>query len=201
VLQGFVADKVLDRDLLAAADKVRGRFRAFLVTALDNYAANQFRHESAGRRNPAGKLMTLDVDGAADPVAPTVAHDSFDVAWARELLRESLRRTRDECLATGRADLWDVLASRVLAPALREDEPIGYAELVRRHGYATPKHAANALITAKRRFEQARRGVIAEYVLDDDELEAELSSLGEILRSAAHFDRHPAGGAGSSEPV
>lgn len=192
LLQAFVAEKVLERDLLAAADQARGRFRAFLVTALENYAANQFRYESAGCRNPAGsgagKLLTLDVDGAPDPVAQSAPHDGFDVAWAREVLREAVARTREECLATGRADLWDVLSSRVLAPALSGSEPTSYAELVARHGYATPKHAQNALITAKRRFEQALRWVVAEYVLDEDELDAELDGLGEILRAAAHLE-------------
>jgi RNA polymerase sigma-70 factor (ECF subfamily) len=192
LLQGFVAEKVLERDLLAAADQARGRFRAFLVTALENYAANQVRHESAGCRNPAGsgagKLLTLDVDGAPDPAARAVPHDGFDVAWAREVLREAVVRTREECLATGRADLWDVLSSRVVAPALGDSQRTGYTELVARHGYATPKHAQNALTTAKRRFEQVLRGVIAEYVLDDEELEAELDGLGEILRTAAQLE-------------
>src|SRR5678815_584864 len=43
LLQGFIADKVLERDLLATADRERGRFRSFLITALNNYAANQLR--------------------------------------------------------------------------------------------------------------------------------------------------------------
>jgi RNA polymerase sigma-70 factor (ECF subfamily) len=215
VLQGFVAEKVLERDLLAAADQARGRFRAFLVTALDNYATNRFRHDSAGRRNPAncgaGKLLTLDLDGASEPVDRAAGHDPFDVAWAREVLREAVRRTREECLGTGRADLWDVLSSRLLAPALGNGEPISYAELVTRHGYETPKHAANALVTAKRRFEQVLRGVVAEYVLDDEELEAEINGLGDVLRSAAHYEgtdhrgaevgRHGTDGNGLRDPV
>src|SRR4051812_38640775 len=35
VLQGFVADKVLERNLIALADRERGRFRTFLLAALD----------------------------------------------------------------------------------------------------------------------------------------------------------------------
>src|SRR5437762_6995431 len=37
LLNGFLADKVLERDLVARADRSRGRFRTFLLTALDRY--------------------------------------------------------------------------------------------------------------------------------------------------------------------
>ena len=50
--------------------------------------------------------------------------------------------------------------------SLDDAAPLGYGQLVERLGYATPKAAANALVTAKRRFEQALRSVIAEYVAD-----------------------------------
>src|SRR3954451_16950643 len=45
LLQSFVADRVLQHELLASADARRGRFRAFLVTALDRFASNHFRDQ------------------------------------------------------------------------------------------------------------------------------------------------------------
>ena len=93
-----------------------------------------------------------------------------------------------ECLAAGREDLWEVLHVRVLKPALNDAEPMGYEEMVKRYGYASPKQAANALVTAKRRFEQAVRSVIAEYVGDEAELEQELAELGSVLGAAPHMD-------------
>jgi DNA-directed RNA polymerase specialized sigma24 family protein len=190
LLQSFVAEKVLERDLLAAADAARGRFRGFLVTSLDNFAANRLRHDLAARRTPAGaKVLGIGDDPAWEPGAATAGGggwDAFDVEWAREVLRESLRRMREECHAAGRDDLWEVLEARVVAPAMNGSEPAPYAELVRRHGYATPKHAANVLITAKRRFEQCLRSVLGEYVSDDQELDHELATLGDVLAAAAH---------------
>ena len=186
LLQSFVADKVIGADLLAAADRERGRFRALLVTALNNFASNQLRHEKAERRSPKGAaVLRLDPSLEAATASPC---DSFDVAWARQVLAEALRRMQAECVAGGREDLWKVLQVRLLGPALSDTEPMGYEEMVRRYGYASPKHAANALVTAKRRFEQAVRSVIAEYVGDDAELEHELVALRNVLGAAPHVE-------------
>ena len=199
LLQGFVAAKVIERNLLGAADRARGRFRAFLVTALNHFVANQLRHDRAGKRAPRdAKVLALDAEAGLDPADERATADAFDVAWAREALAEALRRVRDECLACGRADLWEVLEVRVLAPALDGAEPLAYAEMVRRFGYATPKQAANALVTAKRRLEQALRSVVAEYASDEQDLEHELAALAAALAAAPHTgsggddDRHGA---------
>ena len=192
---------MIERNLLARADRARGRFRWFLAAALNDYCANQLRADTAGKRVPAGvKLVSLAEgleagagaaahDGPAAGADGAVAAHAFDVAWAREAMAEALRRMRDECVACSRADLWQVFEWRVLGPALDDAAPVGYAELVQALGYATPKAAANALVTAKRRFEQALRSVIAEYVGDDEELELELAGLGDVLASAAQLER------------
>src|SRR4051794_36682601 len=41
LLQGFIADKVIEYNLLGYADRGRGKFRTFLLTALDRFAANR----------------------------------------------------------------------------------------------------------------------------------------------------------------
>lgn len=191
LVQGFIADKVLEKDLLARADKARGRFRHFLQTSLNNYAANQLRSETAERRAPRGAKV-LSLDKALDPPAGGNGHartfDTFDVAWARELIAEAVRRMREGCIESDREDLWAVFESRVLAPAIGTAEPFPYEELVRRFGYASPEEVYTARVTALRRFDRALRAVLSEYVSDEDELEAELKALGEVLSSAAARD-------------
>ena len=200
LLQGFVAEKVIERNFLAVADPARGQFRAFLATALDNFAKNQFRHDGAHKRAPSnGKVLAWDAQAGLDPAVPGVeAADPFDIVWARQALSEAVRRTREKCLADGRADLWGVLEVRVLAPALDGAEPLPYGEMVRRFGYATPKQAANALVTAKRRLELELRATLAEYLTNEDELEQELASLGHILKIAPHASLEDAGHFGAA---
>src|SRR4051812_29315705 len=126
LLQAFVADKVIERNLLARADRARGRFRGFLAAALNNYCANQLRADTARKRVPSGaKLVPLadgmEADSAHD--GPAATGDAFDLAWAREAMAEALRRMRDECVAYGRADLWQVFEWRVLGPTLDDAAP------------------------------------------------------------------------------
>ena len=52
ILQNFLTDRVLENNLLALANESRGRFRNFLRTALNNFASNYKRSQSAGVRSP-----------------------------------------------------------------------------------------------------------------------------------------------------
>src|SRR4051794_5996653 len=52
LLQGFLADKVLEQRLIGHADPQRGRFRTFLLAALDRYVVDQHRHGAARKRSP-----------------------------------------------------------------------------------------------------------------------------------------------------
>lgn len=64
--QGFFQEIVLGRQLFQAADKSRGRFRSFLLAALNHYVASQHRKEIARKRqspHPMIDLETLDING------------------------------------------------------------------------------------------------------------------------------------------
>ena len=52
VLQDFVAGKILERDLIAKANQELGKFRTFLLTALDRFLLNRSGTQSpkTGRR-------------------------------------------------------------------------------------------------------------------------------------------------------
>jgi RNA polymerase sigma-70 factor (ECF subfamily) len=184
---------------LARADRGRGRFRAFLLSSLNHFAANELRADMAGKRAPRNgrPVLSLDADNAPDPPAGGPARDgcdAFDVAWAREALAEALRRMRADCAADGRPDLWDVFDARVLAPAFEDADPTAPGDLARRHGYRSEKAAGNALVTAKRRFEQVLRSVLAEHAADEDDLDDELADLRAALVNAPRLPPAPSTG-------
>src|SRR5688572_27950274 len=124
LLQGFIASRILDSKLLATAAPARGKFRTLLSTSLDRYVINQRRHASAQKR---GGARAVSLGEAADDVAsafssPAASHE-FDVAWVRQVLRESVYRLRLECEREGRHDLWTLFERRILRPALEGVEP------------------------------------------------------------------------------
>ena len=183
LLQGFVAERVLERNLLARADRGRGRFRTFLLACLRNYVAMQRRREVAAKRHPgAGRLVPLG-EGAGDLPGDEPGSDAFDVAWARQVIGEALERMRRECESSLRPDLWALFHGRVVAPALEDAAPLDYRQITARFKFATPAEATNALVTAKRMYLRMLRSVVAEYA-EGAEVDEELARLKKVLAGA-----------------
>jgi DNA-directed RNA polymerase specialized sigma24 family protein len=181
LLQSFVADKVLMGDLLARADREKGKFRTFLLTALERYLISALRHETAKKRSPGeGSLLELD-EYADDARVESDAAEAFDRAWARQVIREVLRRMQAECEASGRNDLWGIFEQRVVAPVLDGAVVGSYDQLTAQYGFQSAVQASNALITAKRMFARVLRAVVAEYAKDQREVDQELVELRTIL--------------------
>lgn len=181
LLQEFVARKVLQNDLIAQADQHLGKFRTFLLTALDRFAINWRRDERAKKRSPsAGRMVAVDEEAVcakrqADPA------EVYDAAWARETILQALQRMREECEMAGRMDLWEVFQCRIATPILEGAEPLDYRHLVERFHLQSPQQAANLLATAKRMYGRALRAVVHDYVQDEQELETEIAELREVL--------------------
>jgi hypothetical protein len=165
--------------LIARANPDRGRFRSLLVTSLNNYVVDVYRHQAT---TPVAFSLT-DSDQISPGIDTDVRSDVFDVAWARELLGDVLRRMQTECTQSRRPDIWGIFESRIVAPILENAKALPYEQLVRRFGFRSPVQAANALVTAKRMFVRILRSVIAEYAgvsaVDD-----EIRDLQQILASA-----------------
>jgi len=161
LLQGFIADKVLEQFILAAADQARGRFRNFLLTALDNYVREKLRFRRADIRDDATNL-SLETVGylRADQVSPA---DAFDVTWARQLLQTAMEQMQARCRDLQRPDVWDVFQQRIVAPLFDNTPPPSYNDMVARFGFATPAQAHNTLLTSKRMFARILRTLIADY--------------------------------------
>ena len=182
LIQGFLASKVLEQDLIERADQAKGKFRTFLLTALDRFIVNQHRFETARKRAP-DELGSIE--DSAEPAETDVRpNETFDIAWARQVLDRTIERMKKECHGSGRDDIWQVFEARVLGPTLGQSEAVGYDELIGKAGFSSPVQAANALVTAKRMFARIIRTVIGEYEGDDADVDSEISDLHQILARA-----------------
>jgi DNA-directed RNA polymerase specialized sigma24 family protein len=176
LVSSFVASRVVEKNLIGKAEVGRGKFRNFLMTALERYLIDQFREESAQKRG--GDRVGEDIgdhadrlgDGEGDPAA------EFDAGWARQVVRQAVDRMRDATAQT-RPDLWGVFQDRVIGPAFDGEAPTAYDELIQRFGFKDEGQAANALQTAKRIFSRILRGVVAEYAMTADEVDEEVGVL------------------------
>lgn len=180
LLQGFLTDKVLEQNMIALADPNRGKFRTFLLTALERFVIDTHRHESARKRAPGSKL--LDVDEAIERITTNRnPSDAFDRAWANEVLAEVMRRMRAECQSSNRAHLWAIFEARMLLPIADGTPPPSHEDLARRLKLDSPTQSANALGSAKRLFTRNFREVVGEYAADESEVDSEIRELWEIF--------------------
>ncbi len=175
LLQGFVADKIIEQNLIAQANRHRGKFRSFLLLSLKRYSIDEHRRLDAAKRSPEGTLTSLE--GAAEVLVDDDPGRRFDLAWAQELVNETLMRMKTECERSGRQDVWEIFDCRVVGPAFRSTTPVSYDQMIERLGLPTPLHASNLLTTAKRMFARVLRAVTAEYAEDKEQVEDEIRDL------------------------
>lgn len=181
LVQGFIEKKILEKDLVSVAERGRGRFRNLLLTALDNYVANEMQKKNAQKR-AADRATSLDVDERSQmAVGGDSADHAFDQAWAKQLLNQVIERMEAECQTDGRPDIWRVFQGRVIAPIMEGADPTDYDEIVAECGFKSPAQASNALVTGKRMFARLLRSAIAEYASSDEEIEVEIQELEAVL--------------------
>jgi len=182
LLQDFVADKLLERELLQQADASRGRFRTLLLTVLNRFAISRARHDKVRQTEP------LDEEMSDDAAADAAPHAEVDAAWTRSLIQGVLQAMQRECAATGRKDVWAVFEGRVLAEIYGGREVVSYEELAERVKLASPTQAANLLVTGKRMYARLLRAAVAEYELNLDDVDREIAELREMLAGSNEGD-------------
>jgi DNA-directed RNA polymerase specialized sigma24 family protein len=181
-LQSFVLQKVLEKDLIGQADARRGKFRTFLVSALNNFVIQQIRYDRSSLRCCPGEVVPLEEMPESAPSAIQGREaETFDIAWARGVLAEALDRMKSYCAASGQAEVWAVFESRLVNPLLDGVEPPSYEQLVTTYGLQSPSQASNLLVTAKRVFGRLVRSVIGEYAGDELAIEREIQDLKAVL--------------------
>jgi len=175
----------LAKELFGRADRTRGRFRAFLLSSLDNFLRNVHRAEHAKRRFPPGGLVSLEdlVKGESVSYEPSDAETPevvFNQIWLSELLGRVLLSFEQECTATGKEAHYELLRCRIIEPVLEGTEPPPLRDLARNLGL-TEKQAANMLITARRAYQRLLRQEIQIYAASEDDVAFEVRDLFEFL--------------------
>jgi DNA-directed RNA polymerase specialized sigma24 family protein len=178
--QGFVCDIIISRRLCDYADPNRGRFRALLLRAIQNYLRERHRREQRARPAEADmKPLPLgDSDWAlADAGSHETPEEAFSYHWSATLVRQVLSAVRTGCEADSLDAHWAVFESRVVRPMLFNEPPTDYATLVERLELKDESQAANMMITVKRRFVRALYFEIGQTVSDPGQVEDELHEL------------------------
>jgi RNA polymerase sigma factor (sigma-70 family) len=166
--------RYLDR---AAADK--GRFRAFILTSLKFFLADEADRNRAQKRG-GGNVLSLEMSSGEDRYQLDPGHSDtperiFERRWALSLLDRVVDRLRAEFVEHGRLDHFNQLKIFLLDQA---ETP--YAALAQEMG--TSEGALKVAIhRLRKRYRDLFRQEIAETVADQADVESELRFLAEAL--------------------
>ena len=173
--------RLLEKGVIAAADRSKGRFRAFLRTDCQHFLIDQYRRNAA--RGGVATPISIDARDAegrylfepADEMSPDLL---FDRAWAMTLLDRVLGLLAGEYAARGRSEVFDGLkvlltGGKGAVPSARLADQLGMTE-----------RAVNvAVYRLRKRYREILQEQIAATLDDTSELDDEIRSLFDALRS------------------
>jgi len=182
--QDFFHEVVLGRELVQVADRMKGRFRTLLLRALDRYLVSVHRKQTARKRIPREKLISLEDERLADLTAQTESLDSeeaFNCVWVSGLLERMLAEVKAQCLQDGMAAHWNLFRDRVLRPIIEDRTPPPLADLCATYGIEEASKASNMIFAVKRRFQSALRKHLRQSVASDADVSTEIHELAHFL--------------------
>jgi len=178
--QEFFA-RFLEHDWVGDADREKGRFRTFLLSAMNHFLANEWDKARAQKRGGGALLFPLQFDTAEtrygrEPADIATPEQQFERRWALTLLEEAVHRLRTEYEKEGKAELFAALNPCLVGD--RTSQP--YQELAKKL-VLSESAVKSAVHRLRQRYRQLLRDEIAHTVARPGEVEEELRHLVAVL--------------------
>lgn len=176
LIQGFFC-RLLEKQYLQAVDPRKGKFRAFLITALKHYMANEWDKRNAQKRGGGIGHVSLDFE-MADALyiqqegENNNAESLYDRTWALTLLNRVFDQLRSEYEKKNRGELFEFLQASLLGQA----GGMRYEDAAAKFGVAlgTIKSDASRM---KERFGKQLRAAVEDTVGHEQDIDDELRYL------------------------
>lgn len=172
--QEFFA-RLLAKDFLRAVDRSKGKFRSFLLAALEHFLANEWRRTRAQKRGGGARVISLDdtsTENRYEQLASSAlsAEQVFEQQWAMTLLEQAVSRLRGEFAGAGKEALFNEIKIFLTKRAG------GYADLAVK--LQTSEAALKMAVSRMRqRYVEVLREEIASTVSSPAEVDEELRAL------------------------
>ena len=180
--QGFFLH-LLERRALTGVDRLKGKFRSFLLASFQNHLSDVGDRARRYKRGGDKEFVQLDAEGAEEryrrePVEFLTAEKIFDARWAMTVLGEALKRLRQEYATAGKTSTFEAL--RVFLDPNSSTAPPSYDEVANRlelsiGGVKTLIHRLRKRYTALLKEEVGRT------VSDPSEIDEEIHALCEAV--------------------
>lgn len=172
--------RLLRKHYLGQVDPGRGKFRSFLLAAINHFLANEWDRARAVKRGGGLTFLALDHDSTEQRLAEaSIGHSPqqvFERSWALTLLQEVLGRLREEVSRAGREAHFEELKVFLTG----ERSAISYAELAAKleTGEAALRKEVQRL---RRRYGELLCEEITRTVANPREVQEELGHLLAVL--------------------
>lgn len=186
LLQTFFLEKLLKKGILTKADQERGRFRTFLLQAINSHVLDEFRKGKTKKRKPDGGWQSLEsLIENGEQIEEETTHQEFEDAFVKQVIAESIQGTHSHCLENQISDVWEILHARILGPLLEGATRVPYTQLVEELGLESTREAQNRLATAKRIFRRQFQAILKETTANGQDLAEEINVLKRFLKDSS----------------
>jgi RNA polymerase sigma-70 factor (ECF subfamily) len=180
--QAFFTE-LLEKNYVGAATPERGRFRAFLLTALKHFLCKEWEKAKAQKRGGGRAPISLDFKAAEsslhiDLPAGLTPEQLYDQAWAMALLERIMERLKSEFQQNGKAAQFSELKGFLIG----EHAGTTYSQVAVRLNL-TEAAAKKAASRMRKRYRELLRQEIAQTVAMPGEVEDEMRRLFATLNS------------------
>ena len=174
--QEFFA-RLLAKDFLRAVDRSKGKFRSFLLAAMEHFLAKEWRRANAQKRGGEFTFVSINDETAEQPYLQISSPDKspekiFEQQWATTLLNQVTTHLRQEFIESGKKEFFEAI--KVFLTGEKKTE--SYAELAAKLG-TTEGALKMAVSRMKQRYGELLREEIADTVSSPGEVDEELRSL------------------------
>jgi RNA polymerase sigma factor (sigma-70 family) len=174
--QEFFA-RLLAKDFLRPVDRSKGKFRSFLLAAMEHFLAKEWRRANAQKRGGQFTFVSINDETAEQPYLQLRSPDHlperiFEQQWATTLLNQVTTRLREEFVESGKEELFEAIKVFLTG----EKQAATYAELAAKLG-TTEAALKMALSRMRQRYGELLRAEIAATVSSPGEVDAELHAL------------------------
>ena len=170
---------LLDRGALTSVDRVKGKFRSFLLASFQNHLSDEFDRAHRLKRGGGKKFECLDAKEAEEryrmePVDLLTAEKIFEARWAMTLLAETLDRLREEYAAEGRSSTFEAI--RVFLDPISTRSLPSYQDVANQLGLTT-SGIKTLIHRLRKRYKALLREEVGRTVSDPAEIDEEIHAL------------------------
>lgn len=183
--QGFFLH-LIEHKALTQVDRLKGKFRSFLLASFQNYLSNETQRAGSIKRGRNYEFVSLDWENAEsryrlEPADYLTAEKIFDARWAMTVLSQAMTQLEHAYTAEGKTSTFEALN---IFLRIGDSRPLpSYEELSRTLGIGAG--GVKTLVhRLRKRYTVLLREEVARTVSDPAEIDSEIHALCDALIAA-----------------